>query len=281
MARYSKAQWRPIPLNYSVGGNSPRLLVVHIMEGTLAGTDSWFRNSAAQASAHFGVGKDGTIYQWVDTKDRAWHAVNANDHSIGVEHEGNSGDTLTAAQLDATAGIYAWAHKEYGALSMWLNTNPTTGSGLSWHGLGGNAWGGHFNCPGTPIVGQLPHILSRADTILNPPPPPTPPSPNDEEDEEDMMLNNGQKGLTVISLTKGSKQWISFGCDNTLQKLPDVVLRVAVHSASKGWATVRYVTVHSGEKPGVTFDQDDVDIVSVRRENTDGGENASVSYNMG
>ena len=74
MARYSGAQWRPISINYNLGGIAPRILIVHIMQGTLAGTDSWFRNPDAQVSAHFGVGKTGTIYQWVDTANRAWHA---------------------------------------------------------------------------------------------------------------------------------------------------------------------------------------------------------------
>src|SRR5207244_7199464 len=74
MARYSGAQWRPISINYNRGGIAPRILIVHIMQGTLAGTDSWFRNPDAQVSAHFGVGKTGTIYQWVDKANRAWHA---------------------------------------------------------------------------------------------------------------------------------------------------------------------------------------------------------------
>lgn len=276
MARYPKAQWRPIPVNYSSGGNSPRLLVVHIMQGTLAGTDGWFRNPAASASAHFGVGKDGTVYQWVDTRDRAWHAVNANDHSIGVEHEGYSGEQLTTAQLDATAGIYAWAHQQHPKISMWLNTDPTNGSGLSWHGLGGAAWGNHPNCPGPPIVNQLPDILKRAKNILSPPPPPPAPS-----EEEDMMLKEGHHAVTIISLAYGSRAWIAFACDNTLENEPDPVLRVAVHSASKRWNQIQNVTVHSGEKPSIHFKEDDVDVLCIRRENSDGGENVSIGYNMG
>ncbi|HEX7269050.1 MAG TPA: peptidoglycan recognition family protein [Streptosporangiaceae bacterium] len=167
MARYSGAQWRPISINYNQGGIAPRILIVHIMQGTLAGTDSWFRNPDAQASAHFGVGKTGTIYQWVDTGNRAWHAVNANSYAIGVECAGFSGQTLTAAQVSAVARIYAWAHRHHQAISMWLNKR-ISGSGLSWHGLGGVAWGNHPNCPGTPIIDQLPVIRSKARAILNP-----------------------------------------------------------------------------------------------------------------
>lgn len=156
------AAWKPIDANFTRGGNRPRLLIVHIMQGSLAGTDSWFRNPASQVSSHFGVGRDGTVIQWVSTTDIAWHAAAANDHSIGVECEGFSGQPLTSVQLDQVAEIFGWAHKNYPSISEWLNSRPDTGSGLSWHGLGGPAWGGHPDCPGTPVVHQLGEILKTS-----------------------------------------------------------------------------------------------------------------------
>ena len=163
--RFSGAQWRPINTNFNQGGNRPRLYIVHIMEGSLDGTDSWFRQSRAQASSHFGVGKDGTIYQWVETNDTAWHAGTANDHSIGVENAGFATEALTQDQLDANARIYAWSMRQYDDISAWLNTNPSTGSGLSYHGLGVNIGWGHGACPGPRIIDQLPTILKRAKII--------------------------------------------------------------------------------------------------------------------
>lgn len=179
MPRYPGAAWKPININFQAGGNSPRLLVEHIMQGTLAGTDSWFRNPAARASAHFGVGKDGTVLQWVDTASVAWHAVAANHHSIGVEHEGDSGQVLTAAQLEADASLLAWA-TEHHPIPLQLAHDPG-GSGLAYHALGGQAWGGHLACPGAPIVSQLGAILAAARQILAPPAPP-PPAPAEEPD---------------------------------------------------------------------------------------------------
>ena len=169
---YYGAQARKINTNYSEGGNNPNKVIVHIMAGTLSGTDSWFHNSQAQASAHFGVGRDGTIYQWVAINDTAWHAANANTSAVGIENEGQSGWTLTKAQIEANAQIFAWVHKQYPNVSLWMNTNPFTGSGLTYHGAGGAAWGGHTSCPGQPIVNQLPLILARAKAIANPPKPP-------------------------------------------------------------------------------------------------------------
>lgn len=41
-----------------------------------------------KASAHYGIGEDGTIWQFVEDKYIAWHAGNANNFSIGIEHCG-------------------------------------------------------------------------------------------------------------------------------------------------------------------------------------------------
>ena len=156
---------RGIDVNYTPGGNRPRLFIVHIMEGTLAGTDSWFRNPAAQVSAHFGAGRAGELYQWVGTTNQAWHAEDANDYSIGCECEGDieTGESkLTKPQLEMVARAYHWSAKAHPDIGLWLNRRPFNGQGLSWHGAGGAAWGGHFDCPGDGIRGQLPEILKRA-----------------------------------------------------------------------------------------------------------------------
>jgi len=159
--RYPAAKWQPVAGNYTPGGCRPRYLVLHIMQGSLAGTDSWFRNPAAQVSAHFGVGKDGTVIQWVDTDDTAWHAMNANPVAIGAEHEGYSGDVLTPAQVEATGRLLAWLH-EHHRIPLHATDNPDSGAGLAWHGMGGAAWGDHPDCPGHRIVAQRPEILAVA-----------------------------------------------------------------------------------------------------------------------
>lgn len=162
MPLYPGAEQRLLTVNFTPGGITPRLQVTHIMQGSLAGTDSWFHNPASQVSAHFGVGKDGHVIQWVDTSDQAWHAAAANPYAIGVEHEGFSGEQLTDAQVDADAELLSWLHEHYDAIALWVNTRPYTGRGLSWHGLGGVPWGDHPACPGLPIVHQLPVIVDAA-----------------------------------------------------------------------------------------------------------------------
>jgi hypothetical protein len=163
MTRWPGAHWRPISGNHSAGTSEPnKLLICHVMQGTLAGTDAWFHNPAAQASAHFGVGNDGTAYQWVDTDQMSWANCDANGRSVTVETEGMSGTPWTAAQIDTLGQLLRWCNRTYPSISLWRNTNPTLGSGLSWHGLGGAAWCGHPSCPGTPRVQQLEAVLDRA-----------------------------------------------------------------------------------------------------------------------
>jgi hypothetical protein len=158
------ATWRPIPVNFTKGGQeSVRGVVIHIMAGTLAGTDSWFRNPKAQASSHFGTGKTGALYQWVDTADRAWAQASGNRDWLSVENEGKGGDALTSAQLDKCAAVLAWAHKTHGVPLQLARS--TSDKGLAYHALGGSGWGGHTSCPGSKIVAQLPEILARAKAI--------------------------------------------------------------------------------------------------------------------
>jgi hypothetical protein len=159
---YPGADKSLIDVNYTEGGNSPRLVIVHIMQGSFDGTDAWFRDPASQVSAHFGTRKDGYLRQWVDTDNQAWHAMAANDYSIGIENSGESGEPLTDHQITACARVFRWAHDQYPGIRLWANTRPYSGSGLSWHGLGGLDWGGHPMCPGAPIVHQLPAIIEEA-----------------------------------------------------------------------------------------------------------------------
>ena len=50
-------------------------IVLHVTgPGSMDGMKSWFKNPASGASAHFGVGKDGSIDQYAELADATWHA---------------------------------------------------------------------------------------------------------------------------------------------------------------------------------------------------------------
>lgn len=165
MARFSGAEWIGPTPNETPGGQvDVHGLVLHIQEGTEAGSESWFKNPEAQASAHFLNPKSGGLRQLVDTNDRAWAEMAGNRHWISVENEGYSGEELTTSQLENVAQLYAWLHNTYGIPLQ--PTDDPNGQGIGWHGMGGDAWGGHFDCPGDPIKAQRPAILARAQQIL-------------------------------------------------------------------------------------------------------------------
>lgn len=88
-------------------------IVLHHTAGdNLKGTVNWFRNPESQVSAHFTVGRDGSIVQHLSTYLRAWHAgksidalgrENVNDFSVGIEidNEGDGKHPYPEAQLQA------------------------------------------------------------------------------------------------------------------------------------------------------------------------------------
>lgn len=102
-------------------GRRPEAVVVHLMAGSLRGTDAWFRNRASRVSAHYGVGHGGDVHQYVHESDTAWHAgrvyrptwkgvrrgTNPNRYTIGIEHEGHLADAWPEAMMEASARLIA------------------------------------------------------------------------------------------------------------------------------------------------------------------------------
>jgi hypothetical protein len=174
MARMPGATWiGPTPNMHPNGMLAHKGLVLHIQQGTEAGSESWFKNPESQASAHFLNPKSGGLRQLVDTDDRAWAEMKGNWYWVSIENEGLSGQSLTASQVENAAQLFAWLHKMYNVPLQ--STDDPNGTGLGWHGMGGAAWGGHYDCPGDPIKAQRPQIIARAKEILGEktPPPPT------------------------------------------------------------------------------------------------------------
>jgi AmpD protein len=75
----------------------------------------------AQVSAHFYVRRNGELWQFVSSDDRAWHAGvssyrgrdNCNDDSIGIELEGAEGGPFEAAQYETLASLCAAIPQRY------------------------------------------------------------------------------------------------------------------------------------------------------------------------
>ena len=114
-AREVPAAWSNYP---HVHRSNVRLVVVHVAEGTFAGTVSWFRNPRARASAHYVVSREGDVAHMVPDDQEAWHAGNGwvNLHSIGIEHEGyvDLDGVFTDAEYRTSAQIVAGLLRRYG-----------------------------------------------------------------------------------------------------------------------------------------------------------------------
>lgn len=121
----------------SRGQNAIDGIVVHVTgPGTCPGMRSWFSNPTAGASAQFGVCKDGSIEQYVEVGDGAWHAgivnrpdmsnpyiasmvaagVNPNSRTVGIELLLAPGENLSDYP-EMKASFYAlmnWLHDTTG-----------------------------------------------------------------------------------------------------------------------------------------------------------------------
>lgn len=192
--RLSYAEWRgPVP-GHSAGGLVRPLwgVVMHIMGSTLAAADAWFHNPSSQVSAHFGIGVDGHVVQWVDTADKAWHAMAANPNYIGIETEGVGGP-LTDAQVLSFARVYRDLQLLEGF--PFAVAEVPGAHGLNWHGAGGASWGGHLYCPGDDRKAQRGHIIALAQGQPAPTPAPS-------HEERDMLLILGATGVPALYSSK-------------------------------------------------------------------------------
>ncbi len=139
-------------------------ITLHIMVGHLTGTDSTFQHPNG-ASAHYGIGADGTIHQYVNENDGSWSDANytSNNSTISIEHEGGmNGIPCTQACMDASAKLCADIARRQG----WTH--------LQHDGLNGNIWL-HREIPGTDHAGcpdrapnslDVNYVINKANQLL-------------------------------------------------------------------------------------------------------------------
>lgn len=176
MALWSEASFRPISANFNVGRISASLrgLILHITDGrspspgkprippTIAGLWATFNSPAHGASAHFGVAKDGEVWQFIDTANRAWSVdgdtIDGNWASI--ENIAVPGDELTDEQMDVVVRLLRWLNVQHSVPLTVAHTKSS--SGLGYHSLFGK---GHPACPGSPVIDQIADIVAAAKGI--------------------------------------------------------------------------------------------------------------------
>lgn len=159
-------KWIGSPNHYT-GRNGYTIthITLHIMVGHLTGTDSVFTNSGSQASAHYGIGADGTIHQYVRESDGSYSDANygSNNSTVSIEHEGGMpGIPCTQACMNASARLCADIARRYGWTRLWHD------------GLNGNVWlhrevpgTDHYGCPDKTVNGlNVDYVINKANEIL-------------------------------------------------------------------------------------------------------------------
>lgn len=118
---YNRIAWAPSP-NFNArpeGTVIDTIVLHHTANSSLTGVVRWFANPESRVSAHFTVGKDGSIAYHVSTWDRAWHAgpsrdrtgrTNLNNNTVGIEivNVGDGKDPWTEPQVKAVANLCAF-----------------------------------------------------------------------------------------------------------------------------------------------------------------------------
>lgn len=140
-------------------------ITLHIMVGRLTGTDSVFQSSESEVSAHYGIGGNGTIHQYVDESNGSNSDANyaSNNSTVSIEHEGGiAGIPCTQACMDASAALCADIARRYGWDHLWHDR------------LNGNIWL-HREIPGTDHAGcpdlapnglDVNYVINKANEIL-------------------------------------------------------------------------------------------------------------------
>lgn len=91
---YAGADWEPTNCYSSRFGTPVTDITIHTMEGYFNfAVYTMFKDCNYSVSAHYCVNsEDGYIVQMVSEADKAWHLGPGNPYSVGIEHEGFSGE---------------------------------------------------------------------------------------------------------------------------------------------------------------------------------------------
>jgi len=108
------------------GGYGVIAIVDHITQGDYPGCLVWMQNPESKASAHFLITKVGEILQLVKEDNRAHHAGvvnspswkyydghNPNYYTIGIEHEGWTGQAMPEPQYKASLWLHMYLMNKF------------------------------------------------------------------------------------------------------------------------------------------------------------------------
>jgi N-acetyl-anhydromuramyl-L-alanine amidase AmpD len=226
--------WSPASgSNYTPASRKPSMIVIHKVEGSYDGCISWFKNPAAQVSAHYVVAHSGAITQMVKDDDIAWHAGNwdYNERAIGIENEGwTNRDDVPDGHLRALARLTAWLCQKHGI--------PADRHHII----------GHVEVPGSDHTDPGPYFawttfMGYVQAALGAPPQSTPPVPTGaaravKATTDALNVRDAAWGALLGQVGAGAT-FVRTG--NASQGFVEVF-----YAGRRGWLSTSYVTATSG-----------------------------------
>ena len=112
-------QWQPSP---NFDQRRPNFVIVHhTTDETAAEALRTLTNPMLKVSAHYLIARNGTIYQLVDERSRAWHAGESywgggsdlNSSSLGVELDNNGKEPFAEEQIKALLALLGDVKRRY------------------------------------------------------------------------------------------------------------------------------------------------------------------------
>ena len=171
---------RTSPRNHDVDTITPHC---YVGQATVQDMGAWLCNPSAQASANYGIGKDGAIGLFVEEKDRSWCSSNRDNDNRAITIECASDKTdpyaINAKVYASLINLMVDICKRYGKKKLlWFGDKAKT---LAYTPKADemlmtiHRWFASKSCPGDYIYARLPQIasevtarLSGADTVTEP-----------------------------------------------------------------------------------------------------------------
>ena len=113
------AQWHASP---NFDERRPNFVIIHHTSNDTVGEAlATLGNPFLAVSAHYLIGRDGTIHQLVEERSRAWHAgeskwganTDINSSSLGIELDNNGREPFASAQITALLALLADIQERY------------------------------------------------------------------------------------------------------------------------------------------------------------------------